>query len=99
MTIPANPVSFADVIKPLFRDIDISCMKNRGVMLDDYEWISDPAAGTVGACDDFPDHANARSVFAFLTGDCTPRMPFGGPFWKAEKIELYQQWMDGGFQP
>ena len=95
----AGPVSYAKAIKFLFRQIDIDHMKARDIHLDDYAWMSDPAPGTVGACDEFPDHANARSVFAFVNGDCTPRMPLGGPFWHQDILDLYQRWMDDGFQP
>jgi hypothetical protein len=35
-------VSFASDIKPLFRAIDISHMKPKGVKLDDYTYMSDP---------------------------------------------------------
>jgi hypothetical protein len=93
------PVSYAKAIKPLFRPIDIDHMKAYDVHLDDYTWMSNPAGGTVGACDEFEDHANGRSVHAFLTGDCTPRMPLGGPYWHEDMIDLYQRWMDNGFQP
>jgi hypothetical protein len=95
----ASPVSFANAIKILFRPVDINHMKPFHVRLDDYAWMSDPAGGQVGDCKQYPDHANARSVYAFLTGDCTPRMPLGGPYWHADMLALYQRWMDDGFQP
>ena len=95
----AMPVSYAKAIKPLFRKVDIDHMKPFDVQLDDFTWMSDPAGGSGGSCDEFPDHANGRSVFAFLKGDCTPRMPLGGPFWHDDMLDLYQRWMDGGFQP
>lgn len=91
-------VSYEKAIKILFRKIDIDHMKPFGVLLDDYAWMSDPAGGSIGFCNEFPDHANGRSVFAFLNGDCTPQMPLGGPFWHKDMLDLYQRWMDGGFQ-
>ena len=95
----ASPVSFAKAILPLFRQVDIDHMTPYDVHLADYSWMSNPAGVTVGDCQDFPDHANGRSVYAFLTGDCQPRMPLGGPFWHPDMLTLYQRWMDGGFQP
>jgi hypothetical protein len=94
-----TPVSYAKDIKPLFTKNDIDHMRPFKVNLDQFEWMSDPAAGSVGSCANFDDHGNARSVFGYLTGDCTPRMPLGGPFWDADKLALYQRWMDDGFQP
>jgi hypothetical protein len=44
----------------------------------------------------YPDHANARHVYAKLTGD---EMPPGGPFWPQDRLLLFKDWMDGGFQP
>lgn len=35
-------VSFAKDIRPLFRPVDIAHMKPLGVVLDDYNYISDP---------------------------------------------------------
>jgi hypothetical protein len=94
----ATPVSYAKAIRPLFRQIDIDHMKPFDVKLDEYNWMSDSAGGTVGSCNEYPDHANARTVPAFLNGDCTPRMPLGGPFWHPDMLDLYQRWIDDGFQ-
>jgi hypothetical protein len=87
-------VSFSADILPLFRPIDINHMKPRGVKLDEYTYMSEPAGD-----DTYPDHANARWVYAFLTGEQTPRMPPGGPFWDDPKLQKFKDWMDGGFQP
>jgi hypothetical protein len=88
------PVSFANDIAPLFRPTDLGCMVRFGVSLDDYGYMSDPTGN--GA---FADHANARDVYAHLTGDTTPQMPLGGPYWPAEQLELFAQWMTDGFLP
>lgn len=88
------PVSFATDILPLFRPGDVSCMARFGVHLGDYSYMSDPSGG-----DSFPDHDHARDVYARLTGDATPRMPKGGPFWPPKRIALFNQWMTDGFQP
>jgi hypothetical protein len=91
-------VSFAGDIVPLFTRDDIDHMQPFGVLLDDYAWMSDAAAGSVGSCTSYPDHGNARSVYGYLTGECQPQMPPGGPFWDAAKLGRYKQWMDDGFQ-
>jgi hypothetical protein len=86
------PVSFAQDIELLFRPSDISCMARFAVSLNDFAYMSDP-----GGNDIYPDHANARDVFAHLTGTVTPRMPIGGPFWPDEQLQLFDQWMTDGF--
>jgi hypothetical protein len=96
---PKGPVSYAKAIRSLFTQRDIDHMRPFDVHLDQHDWMSDPAGGSLGGCDDFPDHANARTVFAFVNGDCTPRMPLGGPFWHPDMLALYQRWMDDDFQP
>lgn len=85
-------VCFAADIEPLFRPHDIACMQGMGVLLNDYGYMSD-AAGD----DTFPDHANARHVYARLTGAEHPRMPMGGPFWSDAQLALFNQWMTDGF--
>jgi hypothetical protein len=86
-------VSFAKDILPLFRPIDIQHMARRGVHLDQYAYMSDPAGNAT-----YPDHAHAQDVYCYLTGDCTPQMPPGGPFWSPDQLKLYNQWMTNGFQ-
>ena len=95
----ASPVSYQKAIKILFNQRDIDHMKGFNVLLDDYTWMSDLAAGTVGSCTNFADHTNGRSVYAFMTGDCQPRMPLGGPYWHQDELDLYKRWMDDGFLP
>lgn len=93
------PTSFEQDILPLFTANDINHMKLGKVYLDSYQWMSDPAPGSVGSCQPFPDHGNARSVYGYLTGDCKPRMPIGAPFWDAARLALFKQWMEDGFSP
>ena len=79
------PLSFERDILPLFRAVDIDHMAPMGVMLDDFAWMSDAE--------------NAAKVHQFLTGELTPRMPPGGPFWSDEQLGTFSAWMEGGRQP
>jgi hypothetical protein len=81
--------SFARDIKPLFRPIDVDHMSPYGVELDDYAYMSDAA----------DDHRNARAVLEYLTGEQTPQMPPGGPYWDRAALELYGRWMADGYPP
>ncbi|HEY3824679.1 MAG TPA: hypothetical protein VGL82_08975 [Bryobacteraceae bacterium] len=91
---PANTsvVSFAADIVPLFRPMDIQCMRGRdpAVFLADYTYMSAKDSGVF---------TNATTVLEYLKGDQTPRMPFGGPYWSDESLSLLQSWIDGGCQP
>jgi hypothetical protein len=84
-------VSFERDILPLFRPMDIQCMRGRKVFLADYKYMSERDSS--GA------FANATDVLRHLTGEAEPRMPFGGPYWSDESIGLFQSWMNGGCQP
>lgn len=86
------PVSFIQDIAPLFNARDVTCMAHFGVHLKDPDYMRD-AAGN----DRFPDHGNARDVYARLTGNATPRMPMGGPFWDDAQLQLFNQWVIDGF--
>jgi len=80
-------VSFAASIKTLFRDIDIVHMKQFGIDLDDYAWMSKPE--------------NAASVLATVTpqNGQPPTMPPGGPYWTSDQLALFAQWQKEGYQP
>jgi hypothetical protein len=68
-------------------------MKNKGVSLNDFEYMGDDAGD-----DKFPDHANARHVFPRLRGDAPgQRMPPGGPYWTQPMLDKFEAWMNGGF--
>jgi molybdenum cofactor biosynthesis MoaF-like protein len=85
--------SFASDIKPMFSMGQIICMRNKGVHLDDFVYMSDSSGD--GA---FPDHAKARHVFARLRGDPPgQRMPPGGPFFTQAMLDKFEAWMNGGF--
>ena len=79
---------FADIL-PKFRPGDIRCMKGKGVLLGDADWMCDPSAA-----EGFDDHGNARRVYAALSEGFMP--PDGA--WPPDWIETYRNWMNGGFQ-
>ena len=80
-------VSFEAHIKPLFRDVDISHMKQYGVELDNYTYMSDP------------DHAN-RVLAAISHHDGgPPTMPPGGPYWTTAQLALFAEWQNSGYKP
>lgn len=89
---PNNPPTFYQDIVPLFRQLDVECMRNMGVLLLDYAYMSDPAGDS-----SYPDHANANNVLDRLTGKTTPQMPLGGPYWSQDNLDLFQQWMACGY--
>jgi hypothetical protein len=85
-------VKFAD-IAPMFTDAQAACMAGQGVSLKDYAFMSD-----AGGDQTYSDHANARHVFARLSGTTEGRrMPPGGPFWSPAQLAQFQNWMTGGF--
>jgi len=77
-------VSFAKNIVPLFNSSDITCMGRRGVMLVVYSYMSVPA--------------NAQAVLDHLDGTTPPQMPPSGA-WPKPQIQLFQEWIAGGYQP
>jgi hypothetical protein len=70
----------------MFRDVDVEHMGVHGVQLADYGYMSTAAN----------DHANAHAVLNTLE---RKTMPPGGPFWSAEMIARYKQWMADGYLP
>jgi hypothetical protein len=83
----STQVSFARDIKPLFRPVDISHMKSHGIKLDDYAFMSDPD--------------NADKVLGTLSphDGNPPSMPPGGRYWTEDKLALFAQWQNEGYQP
>ena len=86
-------VSFAEHIVPLFGARDISCMARYDVPLTDYSYMSDATGNET-----FADHANARNVYAHLAATATPRLPTGGPYWPAARMQSFEQWMTTDFK-
>jgi hypothetical protein len=80
-------VSFLTDIKPLFRAVDISHMKQVGIELDNYTYMSNPD--------------NANRVLATLSphDGQPPTMPPGGPHWSPDQLALFRQWQNEGYQP
>ena len=85
--------SFENNILPLFRPMDIQCMRglepSRGgpVLLANYEYMSNKDG----------DFANAKNVLAYLKGEgAGPRMPYGGPYWSDDNIQLFADWIGAG---
>ena len=72
-------VSFAKDIAPLFTQDDLDCMAPRGILLNDYSWMSQPA--------------NAQNVYDHLTGAVQPQMPLGSPPWPQSQLDLFNTWM------
>jgi hypothetical protein len=81
---------YAKDILPMFRPGDIGCMTPKGIHLGDAQWMCDPAAN-----DGFDDHANARRVFAALSAGFMPP----GQKCPQDRLDIYSNWMTGGFQP
>ena len=75
-------VSFEKDIKPLFRPMDVECMRSRGLFLLDYDSVK----------------GMADSVLFMLGPDGSPRMPYGGPYWSQAALDLFKKWMDDGYE-
>jgi hypothetical protein len=92
---PDEIVSFAQDIVGLFRPMDIQCMRGyvppspddiAPVLLADYDYFKEKPA-------------RAQTVLDYLKGDLTPRMPYGGPYWSDDALQLFEDWISGGLQP
>jgi hypothetical protein len=42
----------------------------------------------------YPDHANARNVYFFLSPEAVKRMPPGGPYFTEAQMKKISDWMD-----
>ena len=75
----AGPPDYQNIL-PLFTELDIDCMRGRGVFLASYQYMSDAS--------------NAQEVFDRLSPDAgNGRMPLGGPYWSQESLDLFSLWM------
>jgi hypothetical protein len=80
-----NAVSFSRNIRPLFTTMDVEHMRRANVALDDIAYMSDP------------DHA--ESVYQKLSSKQMPPPDSGESPWPDANIQLFRDWIDGGFQP
>jgi len=76
-------VSFKTDILPLFTSMDIEHMGALGVSLDDYAYMSQS------------EHAS-RVYATVSTGAMPPASSGEGP-WSQDQVELFKDWMDGGY--
>ena len=82
-------ISFASNIVTMFTEMDILHMGQRGIHLDQYEYMSDPTN----------NHANANAVYQEVSSGAMPPSWSGEKAWTPEMVQLFQQWMTDGFQP
>ena len=76
-------VSFARDIRPLFTDMDIAHMKVAGVLLDDDEYMRDPA--------------HAQKVLDAVSAGTMPPHSSGEPPWSPGSIQLLRDWIAAGY--
>ncbi len=69
----------------MFTAIDIEHMRRAGVALDDIAYMSDPG--------------HAESVHQKLSSKQMPPPSSGESPWPDANIQLFRDWMAGGFQP
>ena len=89
---PSTTVSFKNDILPLFTQTDIDHMQDQTppVHLEDYQYMSDPT----------DNYANANAVYQQVSSKQMPPSWGGGEGpWSDDKVALFKQWMDGGYQP
>jgi hypothetical protein len=77
-------VTFERDIRPLFTDMDIAHMKGFGVSLDDFGYMRDPA--------------HAQQILNRVSNGSMPPRRSGEPPWSPEDVQLFQDWIDGGYQ-
>ena len=77
--------SFAADILPLFTKTDIEHMQGFGVELDDYDYMKDPD--------------NAKAVYDQVWSGAMPPPDSGEDRWSDDKVTLFKEWMDGGYEP
>jgi len=75
-------VSFAQDIRQLFTDMDIAHMKVAGVLLDDFEYMRDPA--------------HAQKVLDTVSTGAMPPRSSGEPPWPPDRVQLFRDWINAG---
>jgi hypothetical protein len=76
-------VSFARDIRPLFTDMDVEHMKGGGVLLDDFDYLRDPA--------------HAQQVLDAVSAGTMPPGDSGEPPWTPEQVQLFRDWIGAGY--
>jgi hypothetical protein len=77
-------VSFARDIRPLFTEMDIAHMKGFGVLLDDFDYMRDPA--------------RAQKVLDAVSAGAMPPGGSGEPPWSPDSVQLFRDWIAAGHQ-
>jgi len=77
-------VSFAEDIRRLFTDMDIAHMKVGGVLLDDFDYMRDPA--------------HAQKVLDAVSTGAMPPQNSGEPPWPPDSVQLFRDWIAAGCQ-
>jgi hypothetical protein len=77
-------VSFARDIRPLFTEVDIAHMKGFGVLLDDFDYMRDPA--------------HAQRTLDVVSAGAMPPASSGEPPWPPDSVQLLRDWIAAGYQ-
>jgi hypothetical protein len=77
-------VSFARDIRPLFTEVDIAHMKGFGVLLDDFDYMRDPA--------------DAQRTLDVVSAGAMPPNSSGEPPWSPDSVQLFRDWIAAGYQ-
>ncbi|MBB4894464.1 hypothetical protein FHS39_003522 [Streptomyces olivoverticillatus] len=80
-----DAVSYSRDIRPLFTDLDVTHMREFGIFLDDYAFMSVPV--------------NAESAYFQVSHRLMPPPDSGEDAWPTERIHLLRDWIDGGLLP
>ena len=78
-------VSFAQDIRPLFTDMDVAHMRHLLVKLDDFDYMRNPR--------------HAEHVLKQVNTGAMPPRRSGEPAWSPETVQLFRDWIAGGYQP
>ena len=78
-------VSFAQDIRPLFTDMDVEHMRHRFVHLDVFDYMRKPR--------------HAQHVLNKVSDGSMPPRNSGEPAWSPETVQLFRDWVAGGYQP
>jgi hypothetical protein len=78
-------VSFAQDIRPLFTDMDVAHMRRLLVKLDDFDYMRKPG--------------HAEHILKTVSSGRMPPRRSGEDTWSPETVQLFRDWMAGGYQP